>query len=232
MSFVASKILEKGDDYSSLPSLYEDDNADQHEECQSTPSELPAEIPDSQPNTYLQAEIPYSQPDPYLLSEIPDSQPDPYLPAEIPDSQPDPYLPAEIPDSQPDLVYHADLPFGYPDYSEVSSHLPDRDHGDLQLGNARAFDPRDYDLGEEKAVDPGDLELGDQKDFKSSLNRFERVHRVEVDESVNYKALSSSSSGDTEIIPGGTRLTERRGDRLVSFFRHSVIPVQPAFNLL
>ena len=225
MSFVARNNLEKGDDYRSYSSLYEDDNADQHEEYQSTPSELPDEIPDSQPNPYLSAEIPDSQPEPYLPAEIPDSQPDPYLPAEIPDSQPDPYLPAEIPDSQPDLVYHADLPFGYPDYSEVSSHLTNRDHRDLQLGNASAFDPRDYDLGEEEAVDPGDLKLGDQKEFNSSLKRFERFHREEVDESVDDDALSSSSSGDTEIIPGGTRLTERLRDRLVSFFRHSLIPV-------
>ena len=212
MSFVARNNLEKGDDYRSYSSLYEDDNADQHEEYQSTASELPAEIPDSQPN-------------PYLPAEIPDSQPNPYLPAEIPNSQPEPYLPAEIPDSQPDLIYHAETPFSHPDYSEVSYHLPNRDHGDLQLGNASAFGPRDYDLGEEEAGDPGDLKLRDQKEFNSSLNRFEHFHREEVDESVNDKALSNSSSGDTEIIPGGTRLTERLRDRLVSFFCHSLIPV-------
>lgn len=225
MSFATRNNLEKGDDYSSYASLYEDDNADQHQEYQSTPSELPAEIPDSQPNTYPPAEIPDSQPESYLPAEIPDSQPDPYLPVEIPDSQPDPYLPAGIPDSQPDPVYHPELPLGNPYYSEVSSHLPDRDHGDLQLGNASAFDPRDYDLGEEEAVDPGDLDLRNQEEFQSSLNRFEHFHREEVDESFNDKVLSSSSSVATEIIPGGTRLTERPRERLVSFFRYSLNPV-------
>lgn len=185
MSFVARHNLRGEDDHCSSSLLHQDDNANQHEESQSTHAELPAEIPDSQP---------------------------------------DPYLPAEIPDSQPDLVYHADLPFGDPDYSEVSSQLPTRGHGDLQLGHASAFDPGDYDLGEEEAIDPGDRKLEGQEEFNSRVNRFDRFYREEVDESVNDEALSSSSSGDTEIIPGGTRLTERLNNRLVSFFRHSPIP--------
>lgn len=157
MSFFARNNPEKGDNYRSSSLLYEDDNANQHEEYQSTSSELPAEIPDSQP--------------------------DPYLPAEIPDSQPYSYLPAEIPDSQADIVYHAALPFG-------------------------PFESGDYELGEDEAVDHGDR-----------LNRFEQRHREEVDESVKSEALYSSSSGDTVIITGGTRLTER----IVGFFRHSPI---------
>lgn len=208
MSFVARNNLEKGDDHRLSSLLYEDDNADQHEEYQSAHSELPAEIPDSQP-------------DPYLPAEIPNSQPDPYLPAEIPDSQPDPYLPAEIPDSQPDLLYHANLPFGDPDYSEVSSQLFLRDHSDIQLGNASAFDFGDYNLGEEEAGDLGDRELEDQR-----VNRFDRLHREEVNESVKNEALNSSSSGDTEIIVGGTQLTER----VVSIFRYS--PIQSSLKLI
>ena len=182
MSFIARNNLERGGHHRSSSSLYEDDNANQHEEYQSTHSELPAEIPDSQP--------------------------DEYLPAEIPDSQPDPYLPAEIPDSQPDLAYYAEIPFDDLDYSEVSPQSKIRDHSDIQLGNASAFEFGDYDFSEDEVVDPGDR-----------VYRFERLHREELDESVENEALDSSSSGDTEIILGGTRLTKR----VVGFFRYSPI---------
>lgn len=180
MSFFARNNPNEGDDYHNRVSSYKDDNADQLVEHQRTRSELPAEIPDSQP---------------------------------------DPYLPAEIPDSQPDLVYHQDLPFGDPDYSEVSSQLPARGHGDLHLGDASAFDPGDYDLGEAESVNPGDLNLDDQENTDSRLNRFERFQREKVN-NVLDGVLSSSSSDDTEIIPGGTRLTERLKGRGVSLSYH------------
>ena len=170
MSFVARDKTTGRDEHRSRFSRYEDDNADQHEEYQSTRSELPVEIPDSRP---------------------------------------DPYLPAEIPDSQPDLIYHEDLPFGDLDYSEVSSQLPTRDHGDLRLGDASAFDLGDYDLDEEETVDPG----------KCNLDGYKKV-----DHGVPNKAFGNSSSGDTEIIPGGTRLIERRKGRIVSLYHHSPNP--------
>ncbi len=180
MSFIARSSPSEGDDHRSRASLYKDDNADQHEEHQNTRSELPAEIPDSQP---------------------------------------DPYLPAEIPDSQPDLVYHEDLPFGDPDYSEVSSQLPDRDHGDLRLGDASAFDLGDYDLGEAESINSGNRTLDDEESIDSRVNRFDRVQRETVN-SVLDKASSGFSSEDTEIIPGGTRLTKRLKDRGVSLQHH------------
>ena len=182
MSFIARNNFAEGDDHRSRFSPYEDDKADQLEEHQSSRSELPAEIPDSQP---------------------------------------DPYLPAEISDSQPDLFYHEDLPFGDPDYSEVSSQLPIRDHGDIQVGDADAFDPGDYDLGEEEAVDPGDCNLDDQESIHSRVNRFDRLHREEIGEGCYDEAVRSSSSRDTEIIPGGARPTK---GRLVSLHHHPLIP--------
>lgn len=185
MSFVPRSNLTEGDAHRSRFSLYEDDNADQHEEYQSTRSELPAEIPDSQP---------------------------------------DPYLPAEIPDSQPDLVYHEDLPFGDPDYSEVSSQLPTRDHPDLYIGDANPFELGDYDLGEEEAVSPSDYHLDDQQNIDSRVNRFDRFHREEVDDSVFDEPASHPTSVDTEIIPGGTRLTERLKNRVVSLYLLPPIP--------
>ena len=211
MSFVARNNPTEGKNHRSRFSLYEDDNADSHEEYQSTRSELPAEVPDSQP-------------DPYLPAEIPDSQPDPYLLAEISDSQPDPYLPAEIPDSQPDVVYPEDLPFGDPDYSELSSQLPSPDHGDLHLGDANAFDFGDYDLGEEETLNPHNCILDNQEEIESRVNRFDRLRREEVGDIVYDKATNSPSSKDTEIIPGGTRLTERRKDRIVSLYHHPPMP--------
>lgn len=185
MSFIARNNVTEGDDHRSRMSIYEDDNADQHEEHQSSRSELPAEIPDSQP---------------------------------------DPYLPAEIPDSQPDVVYHDDLPFGDPDYSEVLSQLTTPDHGDLQLGEADAFDLGDYDLGEEEAINPGDCHLDNRENIDSRVNRFDRLRREEINKGFYDEAVSSSSSDDTEVIPGGTRLTERFKDRLVSLYHHLPIP--------
>ena len=181
MSFVARNKPSKGGDHRSRSSLYEDDNADQHEEYQSTRSELPAEIPDSQP---------------------------------------DPYLPAEIPDSQPDLFYEKDLPFGDLDYSEVSSQLPIRDHGDLRLGDASAFDLADYDLGDEEVVGPSDCSPNGQENIVSRVNRFDRLPQRQVGDSVLNQAFISSSTVDTEIIPRGTRLTERLKDRVVSIRHH------------
>lgn len=181
MSFVARDNGMRGYDHRSRFSLYEDENADQYEEYQSTRSELPAEIPDSQP---------------------------------------EPYLPAEIPDSQPDLVYHEDLPFGDPDYSEVSSQLPNRDHGDIDLGDASAYNLGDYDLDEEQTVNRGDCNLDDHQDIDYRVNRFDRVHRKEVDDTVLDEDLGSTSSGDTDIIPGGIQLT----NRIVSLYQHPSNP--------
>ena len=179
MSFVSRNNPTEGDDHRSRFTLYEDDNADQHEEHQSTRSELPAEIPDSQPN---------------------------------------PYLPSEIPDSQPWTDYHQDLPFDELDYSEVSSQLPTRDHGELHLGDVQAFDLSDYDLREEVAADPGDYHLADQENIDPRASRFDGFRRERVDESVYDESGSSSSSCETEIIPGGTRLTERLKNRIVSLY--------------
>ncbi len=187
MSFAARNSYTEGDDHRSRSSLHENDNADQHEEHQSTHSELPAEIPDSQPDPYVS------------------------------------YLPAEIPDSQPSRVYHGDLSFSDLDYSEVSSQLPARDHGDLHLGDAQAFDLGDYDL-EEGSVSPSNLNLINQENIDPRGNRFDDSHREAVDDRFNNEVISSSSSGDTEIIPGGTRLTERLKDRVVSLYHHSPIP--------
>ena len=197
MSFVARDYPGEGDDQHSRFTLYEDDNADQHEEHQSTDSELPAEIQDSQPE------------------------------AEIPDSQPDPYLPAEIPDSQPKTVYHQDLPFDDLDYSEVLSQLPTRDHGELYLRDAQAFDLSDYDLREEAAADSGDDHLADQENIDPRASRFDGFRREGVDESVYDESGSSSSSSETEIIPGGTRLTERLKNRVVSLYHHPSIRTTP-----
>ena len=181
MSFAAHNNYTEGDDHRSRSSPHENDYADQHEEHQSTHSELPAEIPDSQPDPYVS----------YFPAEIPDSQPDPYVS----------YLPAEIPDSQPGRVYH----------------------GDLHLGDAQAFDPSDYDL-EEGSLSPSNLNLINQENIDPRRNRFDDSHRETVHDSFNNKVISSSSSGDTEIIPGGTRLTERLKDRVVSLDHHSPIP--------
>ena len=131
------------------------------------------------------------------------------LPAEIPDSQPDGYLPAEIPDSQPDLVYHQDLPFSELDYSEVSSQLPTSDHSDLELGNASAYDTGDYDLHEQAAVDSSDNNLADKEHIDPRTSRFDSFHQERVGDSVHKEAVGNSSSRETEILPGGTRLTKR-----------------------
>ncbi len=194
MSFVDRNNPTEGDDHRSSFSLYEDDNADQHEEHQSTHSELPAEIPDSQPDPYV------------------------------------PYLPAEIPDSQPSRVYHGNLPFDDLDYSEVSSQLPTREHGDLRLSDAQAFDLGDYDL-EEGSLSPGNLNPVDQENIDPRLNRADDSRREVVDDSFN-EVISSSSSGDTEIIPGGTRLTERLKDRVVSLYHLSPLLTTLLSNFL
>ena len=162
----------EGDYHYSHFLLYENGNADQREEHQSTRS---------------------------------DSQ----LPAEIPDSQPDGYLPAEIPDSQPDLVYHQDLPFGELDYSEVSSQLPTSDHGDLELGDASAYDTGDDDLHEQVAVDSSDNTFVNKEEIDLRTSRLNSFLQERVDDSVHEEAISNSSSRDTEILPGGTRLTKR-----------------------
>ena len=138
----------------------------------------------------------------------------PELPAEIPDSQPGPYLPSEIPDSQPDTNYHQDLSF-IPDYSEVSSQLPSRDHGDLPLGDPNAFVIDDYDLREVEAVEPWNPNFHEQQ-IDPRVDRFDRIDREEVDDSAFGQVIDSPSTVDTEIIPGGTRLTDRFGDRVVS----------------
>lgn len=106
------------------------------------------------------------------------------------------------------------MPFGDPDYSEVLSQLTTPDHGDLQLGEADAFDLGDYDLGEEEAINPGDCHLDNRENIDSRVNRFDRLRREEINKGFYDEAVSSSSSDDTEVIPGGTRLTERFKDRL------------------
>ena len=181
MSFIARNNLDRADRYRSRFSLHEEDNADQYEECQSTRSDLPAEIPDSQP---------------------------------------DPYLPSEIPDSQPDVFYRQDLPFGDLDYSELSSQLPTGDYCDLDPGDTNAAQPSDWDLSGDELVNPSERNLDNSKDIDSRVNRFDRVHREEVNDRVFNDAYSSSSSCDTEIIVGGTRLTKRLKDRVVSLRHH------------
>ena len=185
MSPVARNNLSEADDHRDPIPLYGSDIADQQEEDQSTRSELPAEIPDSQPD---------------------------YIP----------YLPAEIPDSQPDVVYHDDTPtsdLDYLDYLEVSSQPPTGDNGDLHLRDANDFDLGDYDLSEEQEFTALDRNLDEQGYTDSRVNRFERFHREEVD----GEDTVSSTSSETEIIPGGTRLTERSTGRIVSLYNQSPI---------
>ena len=177
----------EGYDHGSSFSLHEDDIADQHQEHQSTRSELPGEIPDSQP---------------------------------------DPYLPSEIPDSQPETTYHKDLSFE-PDYSEVSSQLPSRDHGDLPLGDPNAFALGDYDVREEEAVESWNSNFHEQKHIDPRVDRFDRG---EVDDSAFDQVFDRSSSIDTKIIPGGTRLTERLGNSIVSLqHRRPILTPQISF---
>ena len=131
------------------------------------------------------------------------------LPAEIQDSQPDGYLPAEIPDSQPDLVYRQHLPFAELDYSQVSSQLPTSDHSDLELGDASAYDTGDYILHEQAPVDSSNNYLVDKENIDPRTSPLETVYQERVGDSVHEEATSNSSSRETEIIPGGTRLTSR-----------------------
>ena len=183
MSPVPFIDLTEAYDHDSSFSLHEDDIADQLQEHQSTRPELPAEIPDSQP---------------------------------------DPYLPSEIPDSQPDTDYHTGLPF-FPDYSEVLSQLPSRDHGDLPLGDPNAFVLDDYDVREVEAVEPLKSNFHEKKHIDPRVDRSDRIDRGEVDECAFDQVIDNWSSVDTEIIPGGTRLTERLGDRIVSLQRRRPI---------
>ena len=190
MSPVSPNEFTEGYDHSSSFSLHEDDIADQLQEHQSTRPELPAEIPDSQP---------------------------------------EPYLPSEIPDSQPDTNYHQDLSF-FPDYSEVSSQLPSRDHGDLPLGDPNAFVLDDYDLREVEAVEPWKSNFHEQKQIDPRVDRFDRIDQEEVDDSTFDQVIDSSSTVDTEIIPGGTRLTNRLGNRIVSLqHRRPISTIQIQF---
>lgn len=182
MSFVTRNNPTRGDDHRSHFPLYEDDNTDQHEEHQSNSSELPAEIPDSQP--------------------------DPYFPTEIPDSQPDPYFPTEIPDSQPDRVYRQDLPFGDPEYSELSSQLPTPDQDDIHLGDAEVTELSDQDIREEAAADPRDCNLDNQENIDPRASRLDRFRWQTIDDSIYEESVASSSSTETEIIPRGTPLAE------------------------
>ena len=177
MSPVSPNEFTEEYDHGSSFSLHEDDIADQLQEHQSTRPELPAEIPDSQP---------------------------------------EPYLPSEIPDSQPDTNYHQDLSF-FPDYSEVLSQLPSRDHGDLPLGAPNAFVLDDYDIREiEAVVEPWKSSFHEKKQIDPRVDRFDRIDQEEFDDSAFDQVIDNSSTVDTEIIPGGTRLTNRLGDRIVS----------------
>ena len=178
MSSVSREIPNEKNDHCSHFSIHEDDNADQHEEYQSTCSELPAEIPDSQPD-------PCSS-----------------------------YLPTEIPDSQPDSGYR-----GEPEFSEVSSQLPTRDS---HLVDAQVFDLRDYDLREQGPLSPSGF---NRENIDPRLSRFDGLGREKLDDSDHDKADSNPSSRDTEIIPGGTRLTERRKDLIVSLDHHFPLPI-------
>lgn len=146
------------------------------------------------------------------------------LPAEIPDSQPDGYLPSEIPDSQPDLVDHQDLPFGEPDFSEVSSQLPASDNCDIELCDASASNLGEYELREQAAVDPGDCNLVDEENIDRRASRFDEFRRGQIDDSIHEETIDSSYSRDTELILGGTRLTDRLKDRVVSPYQHHSIP--------
>lgn len=128
MSFVTRNNPTGGDDHRSHFSLYEDDNADQHEEHQSTGSELPAEIPDSQP--------------------------DPYLPAEIPDSQPDRVYRQEL--SFGDLDY-SELSSQLPAPHQEDIYLGDAEVTELNNHDIReeaAVDPHDCDLDNQENIDP------------------------------------------------------------------------------
>ena len=176
MSPLTRNNFAEGYDHGSSFSLHEDDIADQHQEHQGTRSELPAEIPDSQPG---------------------------------------PYLPSEIPDSQPETTYHKDLSFE-PDYTELLSQLPSRDHGDLPLGDPNAFVSGDYDVREEGAAEPWNSNFHKQKHTDPRVDRFDRIDRGDIDDSAFDQVFDSPSSVDTEIIPGGTRLTERLGEGIVS----------------
>ena len=171
-------------DHDSSFSLHEGDIADQLQEHQSTLPELPAEIPDSQPDTD------------YHQSTLPE-------------------LPAEIPDSQPDTNYHQDLTF-FPEHSEASSQLPSRDHGDLPLGDRNAFVLDDNDVREVEAVESWYPNFNEKKQIDPRVDRFDRIDRGEVDDSAFNQVIDNWSSVDTEIIPGGTRLTKRFEDRIVS----------------
>ena len=120
----------EGDYHHSHVSLYEASNADQHEEHQSTrtESQLPAEIPDSQPDGYLPAEIPDSQPDLVYHQDLPFGQSD-YS-----------ELLSQILSSD-----HSDLELG-----NGSAY----DTGDYDLHEQAAVDSSDNNLVDKENIDP------------------------------------------------------------------------------
>ena len=183
MSFVPQNNPTEGVDHRSSFLVYDDGQADQHEEHQSTRSELPLEIPDSQPDPWI------------------------------------PYLPDEIPDSQPDRVYYHNSAFDAQDYLDVLSQLPVRDHSD-----ANEHDSRDNDLREEGDTSPRDSDLDNQENIDPSVNRSDTPRRGGVDKDPPKEACRSSSSANTEIVVGGTRLTERFKSCVVSSPHNPPLP--------
>ena len=120
----------EGDYHHSHFSLYENGNADQHEEHQSIRSEsqLPAEIPDSQPDGYLPAEIPDSQPDLVYHQDLPFG--------ELDYSE----VSSQLPTSD-----HSDLELG-----DASAY----DTGDHDLHKQAAVDSSDNNLVDKENIDP------------------------------------------------------------------------------
>ena len=131
MSFIARNYSTEEAGHHSCFSLYEDRGADQHKEHQSTSSELPAEIPDSQSESYL-----------------------PDLPGEIPDSQPDPVYQTNSPFRDPDYTgVFSQWPSG--DTSDI--HLSDAksfDTVDYNLRNEGSSSPIDLSLANKENIDP------------------------------------------------------------------------------
>ena len=127
MSFFARNNPKEGDDYHYRVSFYKDDNADQLVEHRRSHSELPAEIPDSQPDPYLPAEIPDSQPDLDYYQDLPFGDPD--------------YLEVS---SQSPARGHGDLHVG-----DASAF----DLGEYDLGEAESFNPGDLNLDDQENTD-------------------------------------------------------------------------------
>lgn len=128
MSFVTRNNPIRGDDHRSDFPLYEEDIADQHEEHQSNGSELPAEIPDSQP-------------DPYVPAEIPDSQPDRVYRQDLSFEDPDyPELLSQLPTPDQDDINLDDA-----EVTELS---------DQHFRQEAAVNPRDGNLDNQENIDP------------------------------------------------------------------------------